>query len=113
MDNQEAEAMLSQTLVLFEEIVHALRSSKVELGADVAKAMSSIAASVSKRQPTDMSGVIQALRALRDTPPVVKLPLQIMPAPVQFLPSPDAVYEVEVHPIVNGKQRMTIVKTSK
>lgn len=113
MDNPELEAMLGQTLVLFEEIIHTLRTSKVELGEDVAKAMASISASLAKRQPTDMSGVIKALQALRDTPPVVKLPLQIMPAPVQIMSAPDATYEVEVHPVVNGKQRMTIVKTSK
>lgn len=113
MENQELEGMLDQTMVLFQEIIHTLQTSKVELGADVAKAMTAIASAVAKREPTDMSGVILALRALRDTPPVIKVPVQVMPAPVQFLPSPDAVYEVEVHPMVNGKQRMTIVKTSK
>lgn len=112
MDNSEIEAMFGQTLVLFEELLLALRKSKVELGDDVAKAMVNISSSLAKRQPTDMSGVIKALQALRDTPPVVSLPLQIMPAPVQIMSAPDVTYEVEVHPLVNGKQRMTIVKTS-
>jgi hypothetical protein len=113
MNTQELEAQLDQTIVACQEVIHAMKAGKTSSDPGVVKAMADIVSALEKRKPTDLSGVVAALKELRDVPPVVRLPLTITPSPVQFLPAPDAVYEVEVHPIVNGKQRMTIVKTSK
>lgn len=106
-DLTEIELLLDQTVTALDEIASAITGGKKGADDKVVAAISEIATALSKRQPLDLSPIIRELRALREVPA-----FQVMPAPVQFLPSPDAVYEVEVHPTVNGRQSMTIRKST-
>jgi hypothetical protein len=103
----DIELLLEQTASALHEVTAALANHRLELGGDAIKALGTIASALTKREPMDLLPLIRELREMKTGPAI-----QVMPAPVQFLPCPDAVYEVEVHPTVGGRQRMTIRKST-